>query len=123
VEAGLFKLTIREPGRVIEENLTEEHNNTPLLVAYSVIIPALCMGMVPHYTVFSVDEDNTNWGVSVWIVREPYVMETHNLIVDQGPILPGEIFTRVFNLSNKALKIRKGEAISRLMLVAGSRIL
>jgi hypothetical protein len=83
------------------------------------------MGIVPHgvalETIAEVPIESIFMPINsmVWLVREPNTMVSHNLIIDQGPVMDGDIFTSVFNLSNSQLRIRKGEVVSRLVCIQG----
>jgi len=103
-----------------------DHEPYRLAAVHSVHIPALCQARIPHgmaltssYTLRNGAEVDTAHSL-VMLVAEPLVMVSHNLIVQAGPVEDGDLFTYVFNMSNSALKIRKGESISRLVRVLGS---
>ncbi len=102
-------------------------DSVPLKAMHSLVIPALCQGIVPHEFELTTDicfEDPKEYRVdeektAIWLVPEPGLMTSRNLIVLTGPIEDGPVLTHVFNLSNEQLRIRKGEVISRLVLVEG----
>lgn len=90
----------------------------PLAAVHSVVIPALCMGRIPHGLTLDLDggEEST-----ILLVREPGALLVQGLLVEQGPISAGAVETVVFNLTNSEIRVRKGVVVSRLIRVLGSR--
>jgi len=94
----------------------------------NIYIPALCMAMIPH-TIIVYPAPDIPWGVEyhvhannvehnlgfIWISRIPGVFASHNLFIDSGQIVAGEVKTEVFNLSKNRVRIAEGQAISRLL--------
>ncbi len=102
------------------EAVSDELGSTsyPLKAMHTVLIPALCMGTIPHGIVL----ETSTWELSpslVMLVSEPLAMISHNLIVAQGPVDDGDVVTYAFNMSNEALRVRKGEVVSRLIKISG----
>lgn len=88
------------------------HDKTVALRATSTItIPALCCGTIPHKM-----ELRRN-GRVVLLVAAAGVFMTRSLLVDACLVDDGELFTHVFNLSKRNVKVRKGEVISYLVEV------
>lgn len=104
-------------------HVAEKWEATELESIFSIAIPALCMGRIAHGLVLQVDEASfapPQAKGNIWLVPKPGVMLDRGLLVGTGPILAGEVFTTVFNLTNATQIIRKGESVSYLMWVAGS---
>lgn len=88
---------------------------------HTLLIPALCLGTIPHGIVANSRMTDTGDQHSfLMIVGEPDVLVSHNLIVCPQPVPNGDVVTYVFNISSQQLRIRKGEVISRLVRVLGS---
>jgi hypothetical protein len=94
-----------------DEEMTEAGILLP--ASYSIYIPALCLGRIPHQGLLRREYTDQH----VWLVRLPGSLLSTCLLVDQGPVDDGEIETVVFNLSNKGFRLKKGEAVSKLILI------
>ena len=99
-----------------------EHIKLPLLLSIVQIdLPAgepvtvfpLCVGNIHHKLIIEFDMG----GSTVILMRTPGVFLEKNLIVDCGPIESGGVVTTVFNYSNRAVRINRGDIISRLISV------
>ena len=97
-----------------------EHIKLPLLLSIVQIdLPAgepvtvfpLCVGNIHHKLIIEFDMG----GSTVILMRTPGVFLGRNLIVDCGPVESGSVVTTVFNYSNKAVKINRGDIVSRLI--------
>lgn len=73
----------------------------------------LCVGNIHHKLIIEFDMG----GSTVILMRTPGVFLEKNLIVDCGPIESGSVVTTVFNYSNRAVRINRGDIISRLISV------
>ena len=82
-----------------------------LRAVITIRIPSLCFASIPHGIIIRRSEGSPH----PWIVRGFNAFNYHNLIVDQGPIEDGEVSTRVFNLSNRTVVIKRDVSISRLL--------
>lgn len=84
-----------------------------LPAAKTIFIAPLAAGIIYHgLSMGEVDSTCT-----VLLVRVPGTFEK-SIIVDSGPVdLDKELYTSVFNISNKRLRIAKGQVISRLISV------
>lgn len=71
-------------------------------------IPGLTYGRISHEIWVTVD------GL-VLLYRKPGMFEDRNLIIDSGPVVSGEVFTHVFNLSKRGVRVLEGESISALL--------
>lgn len=76
-------------------------------------VPPLCCAIIPH----SIRLLPTAQHTVVLLTRVPGVFAEKHLWVDQGPLVAGDITTAVFNISNRPIKIKRGEVISRLICV------
>jgi hypothetical protein len=85
---------------------------------HTVIIPALCLGTIPHGV--HLESSCSGAACFVMLIGEPDLIVSHNLIVVPRPVPEGDVVTYVFNLSNSQLRIRKGEVISRLIRMLGT---
>jgi hypothetical protein len=85
-----------------------------LPAAKTIFIAPLAAGIIYH----SISVEETDAACIVLLVRTPGTFEK-SIIVDSGPIeLNGnELYTSVFNISDKRLRIAKGQVISRLISV------
>jgi len=81
-----------------------------------IVIPPLCAGRIPHDGKLVLENYSNG---TPWIVRKQGTLLACGLIVDQGPVGEGELWTEVWNVSAHETRIRKGESVSRLVLVRG----
>ena len=72
----------------------------------------LCVGNIHHN--LTIDLDKGGSAITL-IMRTPGVFLEKNLIVDCGPIESGSVVTTVFNYSNRAVRINRGDIVSRLI--------
>lgn len=90
-----------------------------LVVSKTIIIPALCVGTLPHNNIKVIMNPQPDRVSELWLVRLPIALSELNLLVDQGPIDPTqEITTKVLNLNHRAFKVAAGRVISRLVSVS-----
>lgn len=90
------------------------------LKAYTTIrIPPLCIGVIPHEVgVLPAYDGPLTLKFHIWLLRKPHALAELNLLVDQGPINAIEpVVTRVFNLSNRQVRIKRGDVISYLACI------
>lgn len=80
-----------------------------LQVAATIFIEPVSFAQIPHNLKL---ETNGNLVV---IMRSPETFLKHHLIVDQGPVVGGELYTSVFNISDARVRVPKGEVISWLV--------
>lgn len=115
-------LPISNPGFMIVDSRrgltgSEPRMTTLLLTAATTIrVPPLGMARIPHMlTIVCPGEGITG---HVWIMREAKALREMNLIVDTGILDTSlEVETTVFNLSNRQVKIARGDCISRLLWI------
>jgi hypothetical protein len=89
----------------------------PLLPAHSVVIPALCIGVIPHGVALDSDGEDPSW---VLMVPEPSALLAHGLMVMTQAVEDGDVITVVFNITSKEKRLLKGECVSRLVKVPGA---
>ncbi len=117
--------------RVDGENVLDAgliyHRPFKLAAFNSVRVPALCLGMVPHRLTLRTHPGGLDMETLetpphsfILLVGEPNVLMSHGLLIVPRVITDGDVFTHVFNLSNKEMLVRKGEVLSRLVRVLGS---
>ena len=106
-----------------KEKGTEELNGQaiPLFPAHSILIPALCVGVIPHGvsldTSWEEAGDESSW---VMLVPEPGALLAHGLLIVSGPVPDGDVTTTVFNLTNEEKRLRRTECVSRLVKMTGA---
>jgi hypothetical protein len=84
----------------------------PLVVPKTIEVAALCFGLIPHEVRLELGES------AVFLLGRPGTLLDMSLLVSSGLMDDGDVSTVVFNLSNKAVRIRKGSIISWLVEVA-----
>lgn len=85
-----------------------------LVLTRTVFVPALCYAMIHHGIFINVQPGH----LVIQARMSPEVWEM-NLLVDSGPLIDDglEICTRVYNLSNRRLRLGKGTTVSCLYSV------
>jgi len=77
----------------------------------SIDVPGLSYGTIVH----GCDLTFIGVGYRLFLYRIPGTFTIMNFLVDQGPVTEaGELVTYVFNLSNRRVKVQKGQAVSML---------
>lgn len=85
----------------------------PLVVSHTIQIEAQTMARVRHDLTLSREVNGIS--PTVIVMRAPDTFTNLMLLVDQGPIDDGEIWTSVFNMSNARVRVQKGDVISLLL--------
>lgn len=108
-----FTLYAIQPFRVIGH-----YHSFDLPVARQVIIPELAFALVSHNIRIEPSDTavRSDTAVQVFIMPVEGVFMERSLLVGIEPVAAdGEVLTRVFNLSHKPARIRKGDVISQLV--------
>ncbi len=75
----------------------------------TIIIPPLSVGRIPHDIILHAPNGR------VFMYPEPDVFGILQLLIPCRPVDSGEVITYLFNISNKRVKIHRGDIISRLV--------
>jgi hypothetical protein len=85
-------------------------SSMPLKTSRSIDIPPLCTAALPHD--ISIETDGV-----VLLIPEPSVFLEHGLFVGVCVQPTGVVSTSVFNVTGHAVRVRKGEVVSRLVVL------
>lgn len=93
------------------------HIELPLPAYTTIRVPPMCMATIPH-RIRVTPNGASPPAFQIWLMRNPEAWAELNLIVDTGVIDPTQdVVTRVFNLSNRSVKIERGKVISYLVSI------